>query len=168
MYRNDAAYERVCQLFAGRYAKPDNTVDLSQVKGRCLQFHVEMSNAMRQVFNLNSVLTIGYVTYHGQDFYKFDSISSKLTRVQADGKHVIDIHVWLTLPSYEIIDFTLLAHMAYIHSSPEKKERLKSATDFPYYFGSAAFLHSDEGVAYHPRYVGEDVLRKNGFITATP
>ena len=166
-YRNNETYQALCEFFFNLYGEPDNTIDLTKVTGQCINLHIEISKVIKQKLEINSILTIGYVNIAGQDFYKFEKFDSNLFRVQADKKEVVDIHAWLTLPSYEIIDLTFLAHISYVSSTPEKKEQLKKATSFPYYFGSPDFLYSDELVIYHPKYVGEDILRKNRFKNTT-
>ena len=164
LYRNNTTYEIIYTAILKLYGESDNSIDLNNVKGQCLSFHRQISEIIKDTLQINSILTIGYVNFNGQDFYKFEKINNNLFRVQADKREVVDIHVWLTLPSYEIIDVTFLAHITYVNSTPEMKEKLKKATDFPYYFGSANFLYLNELISYHPKYVGEDILKKNGFI----
>lgn len=162
--RTTKAYKKIHQLFTRNYFDADHTINLSHIRGNCIKLHVEMLKLIRMVLGIDTILTIGWTNLCGQDFYKFDKFSKDLFRIQADQKSVIDVHVWLTLPSYEIIDFVFLAHIAYISSSPEKKILLNKATDFPFFFGSSDFLYEQEHVIYHPKYVGKDSLVKNGII----
>lgn len=164
-YRSNDTYEAIYQLFIKRFGEIDGTVDLTKVKGQCLNFHFQMSSVIRQLFDVPTILTIGYVTFLDQDFYKFETVNSHLVRQMPGSKNqVIDIHAWLTFPSFEILDLTFMAHYHYVKATPETKEKLKKATDFPYYFGSADNLYKEENIIYHPKYIGEDVLRKNGFL----
>ena len=163
-YRSNNTYEALYSLFIKHFAEADETIDLSKVRGQCLNYHTQILDMMKKEFNVNAVLTIGYVNFYEEDFWKFEKISPSLVRTLPNGKdRVIDIHVWLTLPSLEIIDLTFLAHIAYITSQPEKQLRLRKATDFPYCFGTAEFLFNEEKIIYHPKYIGTDILLKNGF-----
>jgi hypothetical protein len=163
-YRTGDTYEALYRLFMTNFAEVDGTIDLSKVKGQCLNYHTAIADLMKKEFAVSPTLTIGYVNFLGKDFYKFEKMESSLVReIECSHLKVIDIHVWLTLPSFEIIDLTFLAHYAFLNSLPEKQQMLKKATDFPYFFGSAEFLFTQENIIFHPKYVGDDVLLKNGF-----
>lgn len=157
-------YEALYQIFSHHYSEPNGLFDLSKIKGTCLQCHSKMQNILLNEIGLKTELTIGYVNMFGQDFYKFENIEDIKER-PTDHPLVkkIDIHVWLTLPSLEILDFTFLAHFHFVNADPEKKVLLKKASNFDFLFGSADRLFQIEHSTHHPLYIGKDVLIRNKF-----
>ena len=64
----------------------------------------------------------------------------------------LSIHAWLTLPTMEILDFSLPTSFAIMHGNEEE-------------IGGLIARHADSltgGLKYHPMLVGEDFLRKSG------
>ena len=99
-------------------------------------------------------LTLGWIddgTDHG--IFRFDDafISKSLTA----GHHAADInvHAWLTLPSMEIVDASLLTTIALVQGIPER-------------LGSVLLKQADEvvGMTYRPMLVGHEFLIGAGLL----
>lgn len=163
-YFNEATYRDFMQPFVEAYSKQNGNFDLSAIKGRCLEIHAYMQKELLRRHQLNVLLTVGYVTKLGQDMFKFDSISTLPRRLTMEGKPSLNYHAWLTLPSWEIIDYTFIAHFEYTNSPPEVQKLLQDAPSFVANFGDASAILAEEHMIYHPLYVGNDVLAKNGII----
>lgn len=65
----------------------------------------------------------------------------------------INLHVWLTLPSHEIIDVSYWAAFPHMCSRNERESRV-------------LFMRSDqmEGRSYHPQLIGDEFVRKIGAL----
>ena len=95
-------------------------------------------------------ITIGFVDQYINnrcifEYGRFTDENIKSWLVQPPGR-TFSSHVWLTLPSLEIIDFTLLSTLAVIKKAPDK-------------LGEMILAHPVDlihGLAYHPMIVSED------------
>lgn len=161
-YLNQETYALLKSLFLMRFGEQDGLVDLSKIKGHCISIHLQMAEVIEKELNTKPVITIGYVNCFGIDMFKFNDIGKDALRHNPDKDQTkIGIHTWLTLPSLEIVDFTFLADLHYTNADENKKQLLRKATSFDYNFGNADHLKENEGIIYHPVYVGKNVLMKN-------
>ena len=101
-----------------------------------------------------AIHTIGWIddgTVNGM--FKFDDayILDKLANGCPGGS--VRIHVWLTLPSMEIIDFSIATSLSVLNNTPEGR-------------GEVIAKHADEleGINYKPMLVGMDFLKKSGLL----
>lgn len=162
---NHSTLEGVYSIFQNEYGKANGNFNLREIKGQCIKVHSEMQSVLLSKLNLQTIITVGYVKYNGQDMFKFETIGNhNIRRVNQDGKTELDIHVWLTLPSYEVLDFTFIAHLAYVNYPQEKKILLEDAPTFIFNSGSAQKIFESENCRYFPKFVGKDILIQNGFI----
>jgi hypothetical protein len=129
-------------------------LDLKAVVAQCLSFHWRIKAPLEDFFGVPILYTIGYVCKPPS--FLFKQTESDLLRLLQTGIQgpKLSIHAWLTLPSAEIIDLSLLTTIAVVH---EKEECL----------GGVIAAHADElnhGLRYHPMLLGEDYLRKIGAL----
>lgn len=102
---------------------------------------------------VNAILTIGYTTA-GEDRYFY--INEKAIRNQINENSQIECkgHCWLTLPSMEIVDPTLVSSLL-----------LAGVLEGPLESVLISKHWSDlNGVEYHPVVVGEDYLCRGGVV----
>jgi hypothetical protein len=152
-------------IFSTYFSEPDGTFNLFNLKGQCLMCHSKMEEVIKKELGVQPFLTVGYVTYRSQDMFKFNSITDETIRKTKENKPgIVNIHVWLTLPSFEIIDFTFIAHLVYVNADDKKKRSFRKSPSFIFNFGNAEYINSEACVVYHPLYLGKDILVKNGFI----
>ena len=86
----------------------DYSVD--DLAGKCISMHRDAKPIIEDVLSCSVMLTIGYVTENDQVYFKFsdediDYWLSNQEGVLKSGK--IKVHVWITLPTMEIIDLSL-------------------------------------------------------------
>lgn len=68
-------------------------------------------------------------------------------------KFSLNMHSWLTLPSMEILDFTILTTIAHVKQLGQG------------YFGVISRHPNDLiGMSYHPMLLGDDFLRRIGVL----
>jgi len=95
-------------------------------------------------------MTIGFVDHYKKnvrifEYGRFNDADIATWTRQRHTHSTFSGHLWLTLPSLEIIDFTLMSTLADVQKDPEK-------------LGKMIVSHPDdleEGLAYHPLIVSE-------------
>jgi len=122
---------------------------------QCIAIHYALQEPVSALFGAPAVLTIGWIEFaNGTDLYRFDDqfIGERL-RTGFEPLSGIQLHVWLTLPTMEIIDLTLCTSVSILQDMPEGIGGLltKKADDVT-------------GFRYIPMLVGEDFFRKTGAI----
>lgn len=122
---------------------------------QCIAVHYALQEPISALFSAPAVLTIGWIEFAGgDDLYRFDDkfIEERL-RTGFEPLSGIQLHVWLTLPTMELIDLTLCTSLSILQDKPEGVGGLltKKADDVT-------------GFRYVPMLVGEDFFRKTGAI----
>lgn len=122
---------------------------------QCIAVHYALQGPISALFAAPAVLTLGWIeSADGDDLYRFDEefIGERL-RTGFEPLSGIQVHVWLTLPTMEIIDLTLCTSVSILQDKPEGIGGLltKKADDVT-------------GFRYVPMLVGEDFFRKTGAI----
>lgn len=124
--------------------------DFSQ---KCFQVTSILHEPLQEVLGVPLIYTLGYVQEEGKGpiFHTELAQLKKLTRNKGPLLH-IDLHAWLTLPTYEILDFTLLTTLGTLLDMPDLKGRAVAGhpEDFP---GQPS---------YHPQLIGDEFLLKSG------
>jgi hypothetical protein len=138
-------------------------VEPSELILQCLSIHYRLQDAMQGMLNTEVFFTIGWVGLGdtgkaGKEttLFEFDDdwIAESLKRGHSGGP-TAKLHAWLTLPSMEIIDLSIISSIATIHKMPEG-------------LGGVIANHADEllnGVHYVPMLVGADFLRRTGLLS---
>ncbi|WP_052502762.1 hypothetical protein [Halarcobacter anaerophilus] len=127
----------------------------NEIDAQCMSFNYRIREYFHEITDNNFMYTIGYVKYN--DKLMFEQTEKSLKNMLNYGIQSIDgsinIHVWLTLPSMEIIDLTLATTLGKVWNKPELIGRLFTR-------------HADEfdGMQYIPLLVGDDFLRKTGAL----
>lgn len=124
------------------------------VVAQCLSLHHRLIPVFEDWLQCPVLYTLGWVdtgTERGMFRFGEDFIESAL-RTGHNGS-TVNIHAWLTLPSFEVIDMSLATTYGAIHKLPELH-------------GSVIAKYADDltGMAYKPMLVGSDFLRKSGML----
>lgn len=129
-------------------------LDYPDVVAQCLSIHYRLVPILEEWLGCPVLYTLGWID-DGSDkgMFKFDEsfIAGKLR----DGHHerTVNIHAWLTLPSFEVIDLALVTSLAVLKGWDKGH-------------GSVLAKHADEitGLAYKPMLIGADFLRYTGIM----
>lgn len=126
------------------------TVD--QFAFECLGVHKYLQPHIADYLRTKPILTIGYVRIGNEPIFHFSDDDLKTWAREGVGDmSAVDLHAWLTLPSYEILDYTLGASLYRV----TRDKRLLG--------GMTAMHHSMlRGMTYHPMILGEDVPSRIG------
>lgn len=129
-------------------------LDFPDVVAQCMSIHYRLLPVLQEWLGCPVFYTLGWVD-DGTDtgMFKFDDafVADKLQNGHRDS--TADIHAWLTLPSMEIIDVSLVTTLAVLKGWSEGH-------------GAVLAKHADEitGMSYKPMLVGPDFLRKSGLL----
>lgn len=129
-------------------------VGAEEIAAQCLSYHMRLLPVLNDYFETELTYTVGYVCMG--DNTLFEQSEEQMSALIADGikKRELQIHAWLTLPTCEIMDFTLPTTFAVINKTQEG-------------YGSVLSGHADKllhNVRYRPMLLGEDYLRKIGAL----
>jgi len=128
-----------------------------EVADRCVGVHRGALARVGEALGCTPVLTIGHVVVGEQSYFERDedAYRKNLTGLTAEGHGYL--HCWLTLPSLEIVDFTLGTGLAYFELASDKNFGCV-------FYGLADDLATHDQLTFHPMLVGEgyeDRLRAN-------
>ncbi|KZY66774.1 MULTISPECIES: hypothetical protein [unclassified Oleiphilus] len=127
-------------------------IGVEEVVAQCLSIHYRLADVIAELFDTACYFTIGYVeTVERLMFHQSEQDLKTVLQSGVNGSS-LNIHAWLTLPTMEIMDFSLPTSYAILNKKEEG-------------IGGLIATHADTltgGMKYHPMLVGEDFLRKSG------
>ena len=126
------------------------TLSLEDIQVQSLLIHQELQPIVENVFESPAFYTIGFVHLPPNDYFQlaYEDVSELLKEGQ--GKKDLELHAWLTLPTMEIVDFSINSTLAAVLENPEIAGRILAA--HPEQFKG--------GLAFHPVLVGDDFLNR--------
>ncbi|MHB0818453.1 hypothetical protein ACYCFK_09255 [Stutzerimonas stutzeri] len=135
-----------------RDAMGDATIE--EVAAQCLSYHMRLLPILSDYFRTELTYTIGYISAGSETL--FEQTEEQMAALIKSGisQPQLNIHAWLTLPTCEIMDFTLPTTFAVTNKTKEG-------------YGSVLAGHADRlrhNVRYRPMLLGEDYLRKIGAL----
>lgn len=121
----------------------------------CFYFAERAQISLKRELNINSVLTLGSFSDDGTKMF-YESLKKLKYRLKHKEfvTNGINLHAWLTLPDYRIIDVTILSALKLFGKFPEIDYR-----NF-YYLNSLNQNGNNGGFSYHPIFIGNDYLKK--------
>lgn len=127
-------------------------LDEDEIFLQCLSLNIRLKSAFSKYFKCPVFYTIGYVGV--KDHFMFKQTEDSLLSMLKNGiaGPSVSLHAWLTLPSMEILDFSISTSYGRVNGIKEM-------------MGAALALHPSElkgGMLYHPMIVGEEFLHKIG------
>lgn len=142
------------------YAVREAVGDLSdkELVAQCFGVNWQLHETLESYFNTPILYTLGYV-YMPPD-YLFKQTEEQLLQLMKNGitETQVNLHAWLTLPSMEIVDISLLTSIAVLNGWDKGR-------------GGVIAAHAHElnhGVRYHPMLLGTDYLKKIGAMHEFP
>ncbi|NHQ86813.1 hypothetical protein HA050_11855 [Iodobacter sp. HSC-16F04] len=101
----------------------ENNIRADDVAGQCWRINIFIKNFLEEHFGVPLVLTIGYIEdYPNFDYYKMTEaeIATLLNSPMGhNGNCAANLHVWLTLPSMEILDVSFMTSFGKVNNKPE-------------------------------------------------
>lgn len=130
-------------------------VPYEELANQCLSIHLRVLHYFNRFFGVNGVITIGHIVR--KDGYKIfhEPMEKRLNNLQTpvDPTQSNKVHVWITLPNLEIVDFTFASTLAVVESNKA--------------FGNAIIvMHGDDldtDIQYVPEFIGDGYIFKAGF-----
>jgi hypothetical protein len=109
---------------------------------------------LKKELNIDSLITLGSFSTKGRKLF-YESFQKLKYRINHKdySTPAINLHAWLTLPDYSIIDLTLVSALKF----------LKQLSEIPYnniYFIDSKYQNKTSPYSYHPILVGFDYLNK--------
>jgi len=121
-------------------------------------FHLGVKPFLEEYLSSDVYYTIGYlVKDKGRLYYLTDDMIESMLEEGFNNDRIY-IHVWLILPTMEILDFTFLTVYAELANKPDRKGE--------FYMGKAEELNDD--IFYYPVLIGDGFLRKYGVLVDIP
>jgi len=117
----------------------------------CVGVSCFMKPYLEKLLGSKLYITNGYYLIEDEKKYHLDKESAIEIMRRSKRSDRIDFHTWLTLPSLEIIDLTLVSSLA-------RKNKDLPHNDF-------IFIHPDnlKALSYHPVIIGEAFLEKSKY-----
>lgn len=147
--------QETCPLIADAVFSEVGLLGPDDLYGQCMSVHWRLRDVVSRVLNTQAIFTVGYVNIGGDDMFK--NSDEELRALMQDGVSGMSarLHAWLTLPSMEILDFSLPTSLA-IHNGWNTGH------------GQVVSEHADDlvvrGLTYHPQLVGTLSLVKMGAL----
>lgn len=129
---------------------------------KCIEFHLNEIPSVIKTFGVKPVLTTGYILHNGNALFKFPTSDLKAYLAGEKSIDRLNLHVWLTLPSMEIIDLTLATTLAIVLANYFISHG--SLPDF--ILGTPAALKRESNLIYKPVLVGHHFYEKIGVLPA--
>ena len=132
------------------------------ITAQCIKYSLLSKPLIDEYLGIKTILTVGYIIDKGHELFKFRDSDIINMMNQTPEKHQnkkAGVHVWLTLPSFEIFDLTYRESKNAIANNPFNSER-----GFDFIFNSLESLYYKQQLAYVPMLVGEDSLFKLNLV----
>lgn len=131
---------------------------IESLAGNCF-YYAEMAQVfLKRELNINSVFTLGSYSDKGVRLF-YESLSKLKYRIKdkSYSSAGIQLHAWLTLPDYGVIDVTIIPLLQLLGVLSVTKD------EYLYYLDTSKQKRS-EGFSYHPILLGSEYLSKIGLI----
>lgn len=129
-------------------------IGLAELVGQCMSIHHRLAPVISEFLECEATFTLGWVLNNTEELFKFDDVFIEETIKNGHKNNRVNLHAWITLPSMEVIDFSLPTTIGYVKG---KKEM----------YGATIASHPDEftkGLKYKPMLLGDEYLQKTGLL----
>jgi hypothetical protein len=120
-----------------------------QMAGQCATVSMRLAPLISAILGAKTIFTLGYFSVGETKLFYFDENTLRQWAHEGPPQFpLVEVHAWLTLPSFEIIDSTIASSLGV-------------AQNFKEALGRAITLHYSKltgGMEYHPVILGEDML----------
>lgn len=150
--------DRHCPRLAGLVSELVRGLEAKDLVGQCFAVHLAAAPLIEKEFGVTAVPTFGWIKVGDEELFHTDE--QVLGSYMTDGVpgRKMNLHCWLTLSSFEIVDITISTSIAIVNGSDEG-------------VGSMLAKHWSAltgGVEYHPQLVGEQYLERSGMLLNIP
>jgi hypothetical protein len=149
---NELLYERVYHL------------PIDEVAFHCSVHSIVLQKEIEKLLRTETLLTSGYFEFRGKTAFhhSIDQLNDWVKQKASFSKR--EIHVWLTLPSLEVIDITALASLLKVNDKILGVD-LGHVNYQNCIIGRPDDLEGDHSIIHKPQFVGFDFLRAVGMAT---
>lgn len=148
-YLKEYSGDQISELMAQEFGDLNET----DVAFQCFDLSFKLSNLLKKRLGWPSYFTIGHVEKNNEFFYKQTEQSLKFFLDNGVNSLEVDFHAWLTLPSMEILDYSLLSSVA-------KKYGIRNLMGKGYTLCPDEL--ADKGIKFVPMLIGIEYLYKLG------
>lgn len=130
---------------------------IEDIAAQCHTINARLKPILENFFGCSIYYTIGWATVSKEiDICKFEEgYIEKVINGTSGSK--LNLHVWLTLPSWEIIDISLATSLAF-SSGNQRLIGITIAND----------ADTLKEIKFFPYIIGEEALRKGGYLSDPP
>ncbi|CCG86003.1 hypothetical protein [Erwinia piriflorinigrans] len=160
---------KVINEVIGRYTKKYGFPTLDGFLAQCVRASFHLRPIFSDVIGKECALTFGYIKIDESHYYKQD-LDFYRNKLKNNVSGMVNIHAWLTLPSMEVVDFTicttrLVALLKEQNLSPsDYNDKLTSSKDFGNVVAGDGNNPVGTGLSYYPQVIGDDYAFKSGLI----
>ncbi|XHH29424.1 hypothetical protein WIW49_00290 [Xanthomonas euroxanthea] len=134
------------------------SLEAKDLAGQCFAVHVAAAPLIEKEFGVAAVPTFGWIKLPTEELFRTDEHALARYLVEGVPSRKLNLHCWLTLSSFEIVDITMLTSMAVVNGTDEG-------------LGGIIAKHWRElinGLEYHPQLIGEEYLERTGMLLNIP
>ncbi len=124
-------------------------IDIEVLSLQCFQVHDYIHMYIDKIIKHNAVFTIGFIKMPNSAFFEFDEKYLIKLLKEGSGKENFNMHAWLTFPSGEILDASILHSIAVKYNKKIRKHA---------YIGD--YPESLTNMQYIPMVLGKEILYK--------
>ncbi|MCI2243340.1 hypothetical protein L3067_01785 [Xanthomonas sp. PPL568] len=150
--------DRHCPRLGGLIYELVRELEPKDLVGQCFAVHLASAPLIEKEFGVSAVPTLGWISLSDEEL--FHTEEQDLLRYMSEGapSRQMNLHCWLTLSSFEIVDITIATSFAIVNGIDKG-------------LGGVLAKHWSEltgGVQYHPQLVGEEYLERTGMMLNIP
>jgi len=125
-----------------------------QISRQCIAVAFFMRKELEDLLNTSLVYTLGYVEFNQRNVFYTPESELKALLSSPPRPAGINLHAWLTTPSYEIIDPTFWTTYGVVNNDPDSIGRIMMQH----------YTLFNKHLIHHPQIVGEEYLYSIGGI----
>lgn len=131
-------------------------LSFEEVVGQCVAIHHRVLPVIEEMLGCEVYFTLGWVDDRSErGMFRFDDafIEERLSNPRIVFGEALNLHAWLTLPSLEVIDISLVTSIVVINKMKDGHGGVLAGP-----------ADSFNGFSYKPMLVGTDFLKKSGML----
>jgi len=151
---NDEKRKQISELFIHYSGIPAESWE-RRITGQCVAVHFLLMDKITNILGSRPALTLGWVEAGGREFYRFGQ--QEVSRWLKEGNGSLTdakLHMWLTLASMEIIDFTFVPSYIVVNKIPTNEIG----------FDCGHWSEFSDNRKHHPVVVGNDIVERLGLM----
>lgn len=150
--------DRHCPRLGGLISELVSELQPKDLVGQCFAVHLAAAPLIEKEFGLSAVPTLGWISLSNEELFHTDEQDLGRYMIEGIPSRRMNLHCWLTLSSFEIVDITIATSFAIVNGTDEG-------------LGGVLAKHWSAitgGVQYHPQLVGEEYLERTGMLLNIP